>query len=132
MKIKICVTKQDIKNGKPQSCHNCPIALAVKRALKKTKDLRFGAVGTYLLMTASGIYPRGEVRLKRHREELTLSASRRTARFIIAFDDFDPEVLKHRRSPGRARTIAQHKRFKKRIRPFSFMLSIPDAKGRRK
>lgn len=33
MRIKIEVTHADIQNGKPQNCYDCPIALAVKRAL---------------------------------------------------------------------------------------------------
>lgn len=34
MKVKIEVTKEDIKNGTPQDAGKCPIALAAKRKVK--------------------------------------------------------------------------------------------------
>lgn len=35
MRVKINVTKDDIKNGEPGDCENCPIALRVKKLIKK-------------------------------------------------------------------------------------------------
>lgn len=37
MKLKISVTKQDIKRGKPRHASKCPVTLAIKRELHKAK-----------------------------------------------------------------------------------------------
>lgn len=34
MRIKICVTKKDIENGKRREANKCPVSLAIKRTTK--------------------------------------------------------------------------------------------------
>ena len=43
-KIKVSVTKEDIENGKAQKCSECPVALAIARALGIERVTVTGAV----------------------------------------------------------------------------------------
>ncbi len=73
----ISVTAEDIARGKRGSCGECPIALAVARALGKATDVKVTCVFAYIrhnLRDATTVY----------------ALPGKATRFIDAFDDGEP------------------------------------------
>lgn len=124
MKIKICVTKDDIKRGIPCLNCRCPVALAAKRALRG-KGLRLKAVHSVKInLTKNGSYA-----------AITLPSSAQD--FIEAFDAFDSNVFE-KKKPALEVEVAHQGEWKRKIKPFSFVLKVPlrfrhsdEAKGKK-
>lgn len=140
MKIKVCVTKQDIEKGKQHNCEKCPVALAVRRALRGNKGLRLEGVGYHFGLGSFNFHVNyesakllyGEVEVNLPKGKFVVSkVSVRVARFMQAFDEFNPEFLKDNDYPHPEKTVAEHEGYKKQIKPFSFTLCVPDAKKRK-
>lgn len=81
MKVKICVTEEDIKNGKFQSDSECPTALALRRELNDPScdiHVEDGNTGIYIENRVTGEVLRAE------------RGYRVIEDFIKAFDSHEP------------------------------------------
>lgn len=119
-KIKVSVTRKDIKKGEPADSNSCPVALALRRSLKPRL-----AVLDLIQVDQDHLHL---FRVLPNGSDVFVKTPRKAASFITAFDGYNETFLEE---DGEKRkrdkpTIAQHKRFKKRIKPFSFSISLTD------
>lgn len=57
-KITVNVTQEDIDNGEPDDCSECPVALAIWRELPLFRGVRVNRDGIYLVDMDNRVYER--------------------------------------------------------------------------
>lgn len=94
VKVKVEVTQKDIKNGIPQDCGYCPIALAVNRTFPKLNKIYVDSAEAYAEMD--------------ERIVVVSKTSKSCRKFIEKFDEFDELACE----------------FQKKVKPFSFVIKL--------
>lgn len=82
-RIKINVTRQDIKIGYPGASASCPIALATKRAIKDAEGIHITTLGTFKIARDGISY-----------NFYSFKLPEKAGRFIDKFDDKGKEAVK--------------------------------------
>lgn len=107
MKIKVEVTKDDIRLGSRKSVAHCPVARAVRRAVKPHK-INCGAAGLWEVFLLKRFKDKGRwITRGRNAMNKWVRLPKKVTRFIVAFD---------MKRPG--------------ADPLSFNISVPDEWGK--
>jgi len=126
MKIEISVTREDIDKGVPSDSVRCPVALAVKRALKPYPKIKLSGVDWRGLEMQ--IDPRGGFEGEAY---LYSGIGKKMSAFVEKFDETGVVLGATKEEKAEAKAA------RAKLKPFAFVVKIPnhwfglDEKGKR-